>query len=104
MFSIRAKGTVQIYGVDFEDQQVIIEGKEDNITRIEYGEETLIYTIDALKELIRCPQSYYAEPEKPKPNTLKAAYVAIYSLWKASDIVVNGKLYEEEPHAEGRIY
>ena len=106
MVIIHAKGTANIDGIILLDQEVTVYGESNTIDRIVYGDVTFDLTKDAISELLKYPEDYWVPPEYPKPHTLKAAYVAIITLWALSDIKVDGEIKDpdEEPYVPGSVY
>lgn len=98
-----AKGTATIDGVRLAGQQVEVISNGDNIIKITYGKYTFRSVKDEFMRLIKTPEDYYCVPEYPKPNSMKAAIVAMHTLWEAKDIFVEGE-FDDEEHIEGAVY
>lgn len=101
---IIANGTAVVEGVKLTWQEITVEGEYDTIYDISYGK----YTVRAVKEeflrLLKHPEYYYAVPEYPEPMTMKAAIVAMHSIWDSESINVEGTIDEETNLRAGVIY
>lgn len=101
--TISANGIATVDGVRLTWQEIDVTGDNDTISEIKYGE----YTVRAVKEefdrLLRRPESYYAVPQYPEPMTMKAAIVAIYTLFDSESVIIDGKVEDDEA-SEGVIY
>lgn len=105
MITITANGTAHIAGIDFPEQMITVFGEDNSINKIVYGECIIDFVIDALNELLDTPVDYWAVPEVPKPYTIKAAYVALVSIFGCKNVSIDGlEELDTEPYVPGRIY
>lgn len=77
------------------DQEITVTGANNLIYTITFGDTTSFMVKERFFELLCHPIDYWAAPQKPEPNSLRAAVVAIGSLWDQNDIETMGEVTDE---------